>query len=333
MLLFVIGCGGGGDAVDAGPDADVGPGAADVDFVAGAPLPSGEWLIANDWAPIPNVAFALPAGELDAARLELFSVNRVWSMGAADDGSAIYFSAWDEQQEAHFGVTIGDAIQNSFVYETASQQMHALSWGNINDECQTESDGYLYVCRRYDFDAEGAYLGWRLARIPLTGGAVEFLRADVPGGPFELSPQPIGDGTVLFDLRARFPQTGGDLVRLDLDSDEETVVRANASRPLLARDGHRYLFQDQTDGYIYKMGDLAGEPTPAPVVTATDGAGAAAWSPDGDTVVYAVFDDTMSCDHLEQVTWDGDAWSAPVRVRDCTTTGEFITDLAWVVVP
>jgi hypothetical protein len=33
------------------------------------------------------------------------------------------------------------------------------------------------------------------------------------------------------------------------------------------------------------------------------------------------------------VTWGGAVWSAPERVRDCTQTGEFITDLSWIRIP
>jgi Tol biopolymer transport system component len=66
-------------------------------------------------------------------------------------------------------------------------------------------------------------------------------------------------------------------------------------------------------------------------VSPTLDVGDGVWSPDGNAIVYTVFDQTRSCDHLERVTWSGTAWSAPVRVRDCAQTGEVITSLAWVV--
>ena len=55
-------------------------------------------------------------------------------------------------------------------------------------------------------------------------------------------------------------------------------------------------------------------------------------SPDGNTILYTVFDSANSCDHLEKVTFSG-TWSAPIRVRDCSVTGEFITDISWLTVP
>jgi Tol biopolymer transport system component len=327
---------GGDDA--GGPDPcltadDPCPAAEDIDFAALEELPSGEWLLANDWAPTPNVAFVLPIDDLGAARREIFAANRVWSMGAAADGSSIYFSAWDAQQEEHFGITIGDAIQNSFSFTPSTSELRALAWGNLNDECQVPSpDGdSLYVCRRYDFTPEGAFSGWRIGRISLDDRSFEFLRGDA-AGPYELSPQPLPDGaTVLLELRARPPATDDTLVLLDLASGDETDVRTSAGRPILFPDGHRVLFQDRTDQSRWKMLDLDSSAPPV-TVSPTTGAGDAAISPDGDTIVYAVFDSTLSCDHLERVTFSG-TWSAPTRVRDCAQTGEFITDLDWIVVP
>lgn len=339
-LLLLPACGDDGApaAPDAGADAfvDTGPGAEDIDFVAGAELSSGSWLLLNEWAASPNVAFVLPTADLAAARLDLFTVNRVWSMGAEPDGSAIYFSAWDAQQQEHFGITIGDAIQNSFVYQPATRTLRALAWGNINDECQEPSpDGaHLYLCRRYDFTPEGMFSGWRLGRIELASGDFEFLRPDAPGGPFELSPVPLPDGaSLLFEERARPPATGATLKVRTLGSGAEVVIRAQAARPQLAPDGHRVLFKDLTDQSRLKILDLDAPASPVEVVSPTLSAGDAAWSPDGATIVYTVYDSTLACDHLEVVTDEGAAWSAPVRVRDCTTTGEFITDIDWLEVP
>ena len=59
----------------------------------------------------------------------------------------------------------------------------------------------------------------------------------------------------------------------------------------------------------------------------------------GDVVYFASHGTWTSADgfHLLDVTpgvtFDGAAWSAPERVRDCADTGEFITDISWIVVP
>ena len=340
FLLLCAACGDDGSPAgpDAGPDAfvDTGPSAEDIDFVAGETLPSGSWLLLNEWAAVPNLAFVLPTGELDAAPRELFRVNRVWSMGAEPDGSAIYFSAWDADQEEHFGITIGDAIQNSFVYQPEAGTLRALAWGNLNDECHEPSpDGaWLYVCRRYDFTPEGAFSGWRLGRIDLASGDFEFLRPDEPGGPFELHPIPLPDGaTVLFEERARPPATGATLKTRVLDSGAEAVVRAAAARPVLAPDGHRVLFRDTSNQSRLAILDLDAPAAPIVPVSPTTGAGDATWSPDGGTIVYTVYDSAQTCDHLEVVTDTGAGWSAPTRVRDCGVTGEFITAIRWMEVP
>jgi len=322
------------EPTDAGIDAAAG--LSDIDFTAGLDLPAGSWLLVNDWVPDPNPAFVLPVTDLAAAPRVLFTVNRVWSMGATRDGATIYFSAWDSHQEEHYGVTIGDAIQNTFAYQPASRAVWAVALGNLNDEChQPSPDGmYLYVCRRYDFTPDVTWSGWRVGRIDLVGGGFQFLRADDPGGPYELNPLPLpGGGAVLFEERARPPATGDTLKIRDLTSGAERTVLTQAGRPSLAPDGHRVLFQDRSDQSHYKTIDLDQPAAPPVPVTATTGAGAVAWSPDGNTLLYAVYDQPLNCDHLERVTFDGQSWSTPTRVRDCATTGEFITDLAWLEVP
>lgn len=339
LLGLLAGCGDDGGATpDAGPapDAMEDP-LDDIGFEAMQDLPSGSWLLLNEWASSPNFAFVLPTDDLGTStRRVLFTVNRVWSMGAAADGSAIYFSAWDPRQQERYGITIGDAIQNSYVYQPATREVRTLAWGSINDECQEPSpDGaYLYLCRRYDWTPEGAYLGWRIGRLELATGDFEFLRPDAPGGPFELNPVPLPGGTtVLFEERARPPLTGATLRTIDLASGAEEQVRVQAGRPQLAPDGHRVLFEDATDQFRLKILDLDAPAAPLEVVSPTIDIGDAAWSPDGATIVYTVYDAANACDHLEVVADEGAAWSAPTRVRDCTSTGEFVTDISWIEVP
>jgi hypothetical protein len=337
-LVLIAACGGPPDVT---PDAFEEPGptpADDIAFVAGPPLAAGSWLLVNDWAAEPNHVFALSPDDLAGPKQVVFSAHRVWSMGAADDGSAILFSSWDALQEEHFGLTIGDSIQNSFVYDTRARRVRYLgpigsSWQNVNDECHELSpDGaYVYVCRRYDFTPEGGFSGWRLGRIHTVDRTFEFLRVDAPGGPFELGPQVIpGTSQVVFALRARPPATGSTLHSLDVATGVETTVRPNAARPVLAPDGQRLVFSDTTAQFRLAMIDLARPGDAAVAVSPTLGTGAVAWAPDGQSIVYAVYDQPRNCDHLERVIWTGAAWSAPERVRDCALTGEFITDLAWV---
>ena len=59
----------------------------------------------------------------------------------------------------------------------------------------------------------------------------------------------------------------------------------------------------------------------------------ATFSPDGTKIAYTVFDSALSCSHVEIVATDGSQADAPVRIRDCGQSGEFITDLVWFVRP
>lgn len=330
----------GASTVDAMPMIDAGPGPAEeIQFIAGEPLPSGQWLLASEWAGTPNKVFALDPANLGGPARTVFTANRVWSMGARNDGRAIMFSSNDPMQEARFGVTIGDAIQNSFVFDTSTRTVRLLgdatTWVNVNDECFQPSDDGAYVdlCRRYDFTANG-FLGWRLGRITVSDGSFEFLRPDAPGGPFEFNAQQIpGTTKVLFELRARPPATGVSIHTRDLVTNAEVMVRPNASRPVLAPDGRRVLFSDPTNQSRLKTFDLQAPGDAAVTVSPTLAAGDGTWSPDGQTIVYTVFDQANSCDHIERVTWSGSAWSAPVRLRDCLQTGEFIANLAWITLP
>jgi len=344
-LAVLAACGGDGSN-QPGPDAammiDAGPGPADeLGLVAGPSLPPGQWLLANRWDPAPDAVFALDPADLGGTARTVFTANRVWSMGASADGKTILFSGHDPMRETKFGLTLLDSIQNSFAFDTAARTAALLApagspWANVNDEClQPSADGaYVYLCRRYDFTAQGSFLGWRLGRIRVADGSFEFLRPDAPGGPFELTVAELPGATrVLFELRQRPPMTGSALYTHDLSTGTEVMVRANARRPILAPDGHRVLFADATDQSRLKTFELAAPGDPAVPVSTTAGAGDAAWSPDGQTIVYSVFDQAQSCDHLERVTWSGTAWSAPARVRDCAQTGEVITSLAWVTIP
>jgi Tol biopolymer transport system component len=349
VIATTAACGGGGGnggdpdagAPDATP-ADAAPApASEIGLVPGQALTAGEWIVANDWAGPPDVVFALPAADLGGARTVVLTANRVWSLGVRADGAELVFSSSDPEQEADFGITIGDAIQNTFRYDAATETVALLApagsdWINANDECHepTADGAYVYVCRRYDFTAQGAFLGWRIGRIDAATGAFEFLRPDAPAGPWELGAQAIpGTTRILYEQRTRPPGVQYSLWTRDLATGAETMVRTSAGRPTLAPDGHRVLFHDTTNQFRLWMLDLDAAAAPAIPVTPTTGVGDSAWSPDGDAVVYTVYDDANTCDHLERVDWGGAAWSTPVRVRDCTQTGEFITDLSWIRVP
>jgi Tol biopolymer transport system component len=316
-------------AIDA-PRLDSGPfipTPADIQFTAVHPLPSGEQILFNNWDANPNAVFSMtPDGKTVT---EVFRAFRVWSMGTSRAGDRIAFACGDPQQALHYGVTIGDAIQHTWIYDVATQTAAVVAHGNINDECHVfaPGDAALYVCRRYDF-TNTTNKGWRLGRLDLPAKTFSFLTDDV-AMEFHLSPQPTLDGKSLYFARIQI--SGGKqqtaIMRLPLPGGTAEVVRASAKGPMLSPDGTRLLFQDTADqGHLYAVG-LDG----SNLIKVAAAAGTSArYSPDGKQVAYLLFDSAKSCSHLDVVKADGTEAQAPRRLRDCGTTGEFISDLDWI---
>src|SRR6185369_14945365 len=129
--------GAGGGPTWSCPDTDIPLTPGDIQFAALNPLPAGEQILFNDWNPSPNVLKSMtPDG---ATTTDVFAAYRVWSMGVSHAAGSIAFSCGDPQQEEHYGVNIGDAIQNTWVYDVAAQTAKLVAPGNVNDECHTFS--------------------------------------------------------------------------------------------------------------------------------------------------------------------------------------------------
>jgi hypothetical protein len=322
-------------AIDAGiPDAQfAAPSAQDISFTGFSQLPQGQWILVTDWRRSPQTLLAISPTSPAATPRSIFGVNRFWSFATEADGARMLFAAWDELQTEHYGITMLHSIENTFLYERASQSMRAIAWGNINDECHAFSpDGqFAYVCRRYDFVPAGGSDGPRIGRIYLDSGYFEFLRPEQDES-VELYPQPLPGGQhLLFGLRYFDINQPGAIVRRDLGNGAETLVMASAGRPVLAPDGHRMLYQSEVDDLFYVF-DL-NTPTIAPFRLSTTAGIDSAWSPDGSAIIYSVFEPSGSCTHLDRVTLVGSTPTSPVRIRDCLVTGEFYGNLAWITVP
>ena len=107
-----------------------------------------------------------------------------------------------------------------------------------------------------------------------------------------------------------------------------TVVRANAHEPVLSPDGTRYVYADDDDEGALHASTLDGVTD----LKLTSEAGTnAVWSPDGTKVAYLFYDGAVGCQHIDVVNGDGSSAASPTRLRDCSKTGEFITQLAWFV--
>jgi len=326
----------GGSAGDAAADAptnDSGltkPEPADVGFQAVSPVPSGEQILFNDWNAQPNAVYSMkPDG---SAETKLFEAYRIWSMGVTKDASKIAFACGDPLQKEHYGVDIGDAIQHTWVYDTASQSASVLAWGNINDECHDWNDknDSMLICRRRDFDAAGGNKTYRIGRLSLTG-AFEWLGIGEDPTPttMELHPQLSADeGTLFYTLiQIASGKQQRSIMTKSLPGGTPAVVKTSASSGVLSPDGTRLLYADTAEkSSLYTM-KLDGSD---PIKVATRNGTSSVWSPDGKKIAY-LWGETMGCSHIEVVAADGSQADAPTRIRECGST--FVTELAWVVRP
>ncbi len=306
------------------------PTAADIQFAAVNKIPSGEQLLFNDWTSMPNSVWAMtPDGQ---TLVEVFRAFRVWSMGASHASHQIAFACGDPNQEAHFGINVGDAIQHTFVYDEVAQTVKLVAHGNINDECHTFSadDQSLYVCRRYDFDTMGGSKNYRIGKIDVATAAFDFVMPE-SASTLALYPQPTSDGLDILYTEVPVPSGDRTILRRTLSSSTEVVLKSKANAPVLSPDGLRYLYVDNADAGALHAADLSG----ANDVKVLSGSGASSvrYSPDGSRVAYLVFDNAKNCSHIEIVKADGSEANAPTRVYDCGVKGRFITELAWVVAP
>jgi len=301
----------------------------DIQYEAVAPIPSGEQLLFSDWNPTPNELVSIRPDGTSATKL--FRVYRLWSFGAEPGGGRIAFSCGDPQQEAHYGIQVGDAIQHTWMYDAATESISLLSHGNINDECHTfgPAGTSLYVCRRYNFTSAGDYDGWRIGRIDLDTLAFEFLTPDIDHT-FDLYPQPLpGETSMIFGRIVWIPPDPQviSVQQMALPGGTLVAIRTDGGKPALSPDATRYTFQKSTEGYALYSSRLDG--TDEIKLSSANGTDVA-WSPDGTRVAYLRWDNAVGCSHIEIVAADGSQATAPERVRDCSMTGEFIAGLAWI---
>ena len=324
-------------SADAAPDAepDAGPPppptADSIQFKVLAPLPQGEQLLFNEWGASPNKLFSMtPDGAVTTPVLQAL---RIWSFGVSHDASRIAFSCADPDQQAHFGITMGDAIQHTWLFDTATQVPELLAYGNLNDECHVfgPGDTTLYVCRRYDFDDLGHFKGWRIGKIDPSTKDFAFLTPDLPNT-YDLFPQPLPDGISLLFGRIELQGTkqNPSVLQMSLPDGTPTTLRTDGGRPALSPDGTRYVYQNSADAHTLYSSKLDGTD---PVKVTNAQASEPAWSPDGASIAYLVWDNAAGCSHLDVVASDGSEAAAPKRLRDCSLTGDFMTQLAWVVRP
>jgi len=319
------------DAGDAGgPQVPI-PDAKSIEFAAKSKLPAGDSIVFNDWNSQPNAVWAIkPDG---TAPTEIFRARRVWAMGASRSGNAIAFSSEDPFAEQRYGITISDAIQQTWIYDDATQAVRFSGIGNVNDECHhfAPGDTALWVCRRYDFANGGANKGWRLGRMDPTTFAFTFETPEEAAGKYVLAPQVTPDGKTLYYYRIEVtpPNTQTyTIVKRALPSGAPEVVRDKAGRLALSPDGQTMAYVDYGAGRAVMVARVDGTGTPVKITNAEGSR--LTFSPDGTQVAYLADDKAANCQHIDVVAADGSTAATPVRVHDCAKAKDFITQLAWI---
>jgi hypothetical protein len=306
------------------------PTPADTQYQAVSPLPSGEIILFSDWNAFPTTLNAVPAA--GGAKTTVFESYVVWSFAVAPSSRRIAFSSGfpDDLQLQHYGTNSGNAIQPTWLYDPTTQDITLVTSGNLNDECHLFGPGEknLYICRRTDFDAMGMSKNYRVGVISLKNDAFTFLTAEIADED-DLYPAVNADETELLfgsDVIQSSMQTFSVKVE-GLPPTTPTVVRANAYAPVFSPDHSRLAYTDYGDmGALY----VANADGSNPVKIATEGGDSAVWSPDGTRVAFLVYDSPNNCSHIDIAAADGSEVDAPVRFRDCSTTGEFISAIGWV---
>ena len=331
--------GGGGSPATGGGGATSGGGGAggqepfiptpeDVQFQSVNPMPLGEWLVFNDWNPAPNEVLVMRPDGTD--EVTVFRAYRVWSLATSRDQNRIAFSAGDPEQEAHYGVTLGDAIQPTFIYDATLEAAENLTYGNINDECLRfgPGDKFLYLCRRAGFaGVEPPEQGYRVGRVDLETREFAWLTGLDPES-FALNPEPSLDETQLYFTRIPLGETRF-VARAPLPNatPEESFLDA-AGAPRLSADGTKMLYNDYGQAGALLVVDLQ---TLDKTLIAEGEVGTARWSPDGNKVAFLRWDNEGQCSHVEITDADGSTLDTPTRIHDCVDSGRFVTQLEWVL--
>jgi hypothetical protein len=248
------------------------------------------------------------------------------------------FSSADPDQESDYGVTLGDAIQYTWIFEPGKEPRQ-LTNGNINDECHSfiENDGKLLMCRRANFFQceKGGSTVWgndpyRILTVDVATGEEHFLSGMNPDV-MEIGPQLRNDGTIIYwrnELKSgKFVQS---LMKMNGDGGGVEYLHEGWTAPRLSRDRTKVLFRAKqwTQIFLSPADDFS---SPQLVI---DGAGSRLskydFSPDMKYVVYSKPHPSANCDDIYTAQLPGGA--NQTLIMDCVKTGKNVVGLQWVEV-
>jgi len=300
----------------------------DIGFAEIASPASGSWIYFGVWGSPDSLEMISPDGAETATR---FTVDRLWSFGVAHDGVTIAFSSADPYQEEHWCLTLGDAVQHTWLFESSSQPEQITS-GPVNDECHLFSpdDSALYMCRRADFWQEltddGPVFGndpYRILVHELDSGEETWLTELVEANN-DIGPALRADGSILF-WRQESPSFDQTLMSMDGDGANIAALVEDGTNPVTSPDGDQLLYRDSWRRLM--LGDSS-DPSGATMIV--DGGDDFVldfdFSPELTRVAYTRGREDASCSDLWVADLDGENQTLLV---DCVDTAQFITGVRW----
>jgi hypothetical protein len=301
----------------------------DIDFTEVDEPQVGSWIYYGVWGPPDSLEMINPDGTSSATR---FTVNRLWSFGVAHDGVTIAFSSVDPSQEEHWCVTIGDAIQYTWLF-APGEPPEQITSGPHNDECHLFSSGddQLYLCRRDNFWQELTDDGLEFGNDPYRVLVHEISSADetwltpLDEAISDIGPALRADGTILF-WRQVSPSFDQSLMSMDADGTDIQELVADGTNPVTSPDGLQVLYRDGWRRLM--LGDSADPAAAAQIIDGGDDFIVDFdFSPDLTQVAYTRGREDASCSDLWVAEIDG---QNQTLVVDCVEAAQFITGVRWV---
>lgn len=297
--------------------------AEDIAFEVLDPPLEGDVIYYNSWnGGADTLEMISPDGERQGTR---FQVHRLWSFGMAHDGITVVFSSLDPYQEEHFGITFGDATQNSWIFRDGAPP-EMITHGPINDEGHRFSpdDEAIYLCRRANFKQEDMNIEndpYRILRIDLSDLKETWLT------PLVAMTQDIGpvlrdDGSILFWRQD--PGFNQSMMSMNADGSDIQELLAGATGPATSIDGKSVLFRRTWKSLSF--GDAHDPASALTIIQSDQGFSSIAISPDKNRIVYLMGRDDSSCSDLWIAKADG---SEKTRLVDCAAEDKFPTKLSW----